>query len=68
MAKLLHITSDRDGCIDECLIVVPDEYDEGKALVEAENMGVDDPAVETVYALLPIDSRDTIAEYRPYVG
>jgi hypothetical protein len=66
--KLLYYTDNDEDSIDECLMVVPDEYDEELAEQTAAKC-LNDPVLECTCAfdeLLGDPVR--IAEYRPYVG
>jgi hypothetical protein len=65
--KLLHITSDSENCIDECLMIVPDDFDKKYVLDEAESAGIELPTIESSIDVDPDDFRN-FSEYRTYVG
>ena len=63
--KLLRIESDSEECIDEVLMVVPDEYDREMALDEVCFDDDGDPFIATV---LDIPNSFYFDFYRPFYG
>ena len=62
--KLLRFESASEDCIDECLMVVPDEYDKQAALDEV--LDLPDPFIASEFS---VDSyKYDLDHYRPFYG
>lgn len=63
---LLHIVSQAENCIDECLIVVSENYDADEVLEQISSDGVvEEPKIaETI----DLDENTLIHGFRPFYG
>lgn len=67
--KMVHISSDTDSCIDQILMAVPDDFDKKRVLQDAEENGIPNPCIESVYNVFPVPGQfNRLDEYRVFWG
>lgn len=68
MKYLLYIQGKSERSIDECLMVVPENFDRKLVLETAEDAGISGAYIANKIEIMVGAFGDVASDYRPYIG